>query len=172
MIAGDIKPVYLENYQEDREGKGRAAATIDMEMTIAKSMVIKAFDNDKLDGRVLKAFRSVKRKLKKGSNARKRTLSFDEYVRLIDKSPQHLKACIIIAYNTGMRTGELRLLKWSYVDKSKRLIKLPAKVTKEGRPKKYRSTIMFKKHWIRFQGLLDMIMYLHTRVSQSQPLEA
>jgi len=107
-----------------------------MEMTIAKSMVIKAFDNDKLDGRVLKAFRSVKRKLKKGSNARKRTLSFDEYVRLIDRSPQHLKACIIIAYNTGMRIGELRLLKWSYVDKSKRLIKLPAKVTKEGRPKK------------------------------------
>ncbi|MBW2251949.1 MAG: hypothetical protein JRF60_15315 [Deltaproteobacteria bacterium] len=84
MVAGDIKPVYLENYQEDREGKGRAAATIDMEMTIAKSMVIKAFDNDKLDGRVLKAFRSVKRKLKKGSNARKRTLTLQRRLLSID----------------------------------------------------------------------------------------
>jgi integrase len=135
MIVGNIKPVYLENYQEDREGQGRAAAAIDMEISIAKTMVIKAFDNDLVDGRVLKAFRSVKRKLKKGDNARKRTLSFDEYVQLIDKSPQHLKACIVIAYNEGMRIGELRLLKWLFVDKYKRLIKLPAKVTKEGRPK-------------------------------------
>jgi len=117
MIVGNIKPVYLENYQEDREGQGRADATIDMEISIAKTMIIKAFDNDMVDGRVLKAFRSVKRKLKKGSNARKRTLTIDEYLRLIYKAPHHLKAFIIIAYNTGMRIGELRLLKWSYVDR-------------------------------------------------------
>jgi len=135
MVVGNIKPVYLENYQEDREGQGRSAATIDMEISIAKTMIIKAFDNDMVDGRVLKAFRSVKRKLKKDSNARKRTLAIDEYLRLIYEAPQHLKAFIIIAYNTGMRIGELRLLKWSYVDKVIRLIKLPAKVTKEGRPK-------------------------------------
>ena len=41
MIAGDIKPIHLENYQEDRESKGRAPATIDMEMSIAKTMIIK-----------------------------------------------------------------------------------------------------------------------------------
>ena len=60
---------------------------------------IHEFDNDMVDGYVLKAFRSVKRKLKKGSNAR-RTLTIDEYLRLIDKAPHHLKACIITAYNT------------------------------------------------------------------------
>ena len=113
MVAGDIKPVYLENYQEDREGKGRASATIDMEISIAKTMIIKGFDNDMVDGRVLKAFRSVKKGLKKGGNARKRTMTIDEYVKLTDKAPQHLKAFIIVAYNTGMRIGELRLLKWS-----------------------------------------------------------
>jgi hypothetical protein len=31
-----------------------------MEISIAKTMIIKAFDNDMVDGRVLKAFRSVK----------------------------------------------------------------------------------------------------------------
>jgi len=36
-------------------------------------LLIKAFGNDMVDGRVLKAFRRVKRKLKKGSHARKRT---------------------------------------------------------------------------------------------------
>ncbi|RLB77620.1 MAG: hypothetical protein DRH24_15930 [Deltaproteobacteria bacterium] len=84
-----------------------------------------------------KAFRSVKRKMKKGSNARKRTLAFDEYLRLIDKVPQHLKTFVIIAYNTGMPIGELRLLKGSYIDKNNNYIKLPEEVTKERRPKKY-----------------------------------
>jgi integrase len=135
MIVGNIKPVYLENYQEDREGQGRSAATIDMEISIAKTMIIKAFDNDMVDGRVLKAFRSVKRKLKKGSNARKRTLAFDEYIRLINEAPQHLRAAIIIAFNTGMRTGEIRLLKWSYIDRKNGYIRLPKEVTKENKPK-------------------------------------
>ncbi len=106
-----------------------------MEIRIAKTMIIKAFDNDMVDGRVLKAFRSVKRKLKKGSNARKRTLALDEYLRLIDRAPQHLKAFVIIAYNTGMRIGELRLLKWLYIDKVNNYIRLPEEVTKERRPK-------------------------------------
>jgi integrase len=125
MIAGDIKPVMLENYQEHREGRGRAPATIDMEITIAKTMVTKAFDNDMVDGRVLKAFRNVKRKLKKGSNARKRTLIFPKYLKLIDKAPEHLKGMLIVSFNTGMRPGELRLLKWSHIDRKAMFIRLP-----------------------------------------------
>jgi len=135
MIVGDIKPVLLENYQEDRQGQGIAAATIDMEIGIPKTMIIKGFDNDMVDGRVLKAFRRVKPKLKKGSNARDRTLTFDEYSKLIDKAPQHLKACIVIAFNTGMRAGEIRLLKWSYIDRKNGFIRLPEEVTKESKPK-------------------------------------
>ncbi|MCG6973105.1 MAG: tyrosine-type recombinase/integrase [Desulfobacterales bacterium] len=135
MTADEIKPVMLENYQEDRERQGRADATIDMEISIAKTMIIKSFDNDMVDGRVLKAFRSLKKRLKKGGNARKRTLKVDEYVKLINYAPQHLKAFIIVAYNTGMRVGELRLLKWSYVDKVNKYIRLPAETTKEGRSK-------------------------------------
>jgi len=50
MAVDGIKPVLLEDYQEDRERQGRAAATIDMEISIAKTMIIKAFDNDMIDG--------------------------------------------------------------------------------------------------------------------------
>jgi integrase len=130
-IVGNIKPVHLESYQEDRESQGMAAATIDMETSIAKTIIIKAFDNDMVDGRVLKAFRSVKRKLIKGSNARKRTMSFDEYLKLIDKAPDHLRAMLIVAFNTGMRPGEIRLLRWSYIDRQGMFIRLPKEVTKE-----------------------------------------
>ena len=129
-MVNDIKRTDLETYQEDREDLGRAAATIDMEISIAKTVVIKAFDNDKVDGRVLKAFRSVKKKLKKGSNARKRLLAFDEHLRLLGKAPQHLKTSIIIAFNTGMRRGEIRHLKWSYIDRKNGFIRLPEEVTK------------------------------------------
>jgi integrase len=135
MVVADIKPILLEDYQEDREGQGIADATIDMEIGIPKTMIIKAFDNDMVDGRVLKAFRRVKPKLEKGSNARERTLTFAEYLKLIDKAPQHLRAFIIIAYNTGMRTGEIRLLKWSYIDRKNGFIRLPKEITKEKKAK-------------------------------------
>ncbi|MHC4105963.1 MAG: site-specific integrase, partial [Planctomycetota bacterium] len=64
-----VKPVDIENYQLKRQEQGRAPATIDKDISIVKTMIIKAFDNDKVDGRALKVFRSVKRKLRKGANA-------------------------------------------------------------------------------------------------------
>jgi integrase len=134
-IVDTVKPVDIENYQLKRQEQGRAAATIDKDISIVKTMIIKAFDNDKVDGRALKVFRSVKRKLRKGANARKRLVSFGEYLRLIDISQPHLKAAIVIAFNTGMRAGEIRKLKWSYIDRKKGFIRLPAKITKEKKDK-------------------------------------
>jgi len=83
-VVSSLKPLDLEEYQEKREEEGRAAATIDMEISLVKTMVTKAFDNDLVDGRTVKAFRRVKRKLRRGDNARKRTLTTDEYLRLVE----------------------------------------------------------------------------------------
>jgi integrase len=134
-ILNTIKPVDIENYQELRGEQGMAPATIDIEISIIKTMIVKAFDNDIVDGRVLKAFRSIKPKLRKGSNARKRTLTFREYDRLVNAASSYLKPAIIIAYNTGMRAGEIRKLKWSYIDRKSIFIRLPSEVTKENREK-------------------------------------
>ena len=54
-----------------------------------------------VDGRVIKAFRNVKRKLKKGSNARKRTVSLEEYVKLTQEATSHFRHVLILAFNTG-----------------------------------------------------------------------
>lgn len=134
-IVGTIKPIDLEDYQNGREEQGRAPATIDMEISIVKTMVTKAFDNDMVGGHTVKAFRRVKKKLKKGSNARKRVVSPEEYIKLAGGAKSHLAPIIIIAYNTGMRRGELRQLKWAYIDREKMFIRLPKEVTKEGKPK-------------------------------------
>jgi hypothetical protein len=50
-----------------------------MEINYAKAVIIKAFYNDKVESDALKAFRSLKKRLIKGGNARKRTMTIDEY---------------------------------------------------------------------------------------------
>jgi len=134
-IVSTLKPLDLEDYQEKREEGGRAPATIDMEISLVKTMVAKAFDNDLVDGRTVKAFRVVKRKLKKAGNARKRTITIEEYLKLVDVAPDHLKAFLTVAFNTGMRTGELRALRWSHIDREKWFIRLPADIPKEKKAK-------------------------------------
>jgi integrase len=134
-IVNTIKPVDIEDYQNQRETDGLAPATIDMEISVTKTMIIKAFDNDIVDGRTVKAFRKVQRKLKKAANARRRTLSIAEYLRLREVAAPHLRVFLIVAYNTGMRTGELRKLRWSYIDWEKGFIRLPAEIPKERKAK-------------------------------------
>jgi integrase len=134
-IVSSLKPLDLEEYQEKREEEGRAAATIDMEISLVKTMVTKGFDNDLVDGRTVKAFRVIKRKLRKATNARKRTLTIEEYLKLVRTAAPHLQPIIKVAFHTGMRTGELRGLRWSHIDREKGVIRLPADVTKEGKAK-------------------------------------
>lgn len=134
-LVVNLKPLDLQEYQNLREKQGYAPATIDMEVSIAKTMVTKAFDNDQIDGRAVKAFRSIKKKLKKAGNARKRTLSIAEYIKLTGVALKHLRPVLITAYNTGMRSGELRLLQWSHIDRKRQFIRLPVEVTKERKKK-------------------------------------
>jgi integrase len=134
-IVSSLKPLDLENYQEKRKEEGRAPATIDMEISLVKTLVTKAFDNDLADGRTVKAFRKVNRKLRRGDNARRQTLTIGEYLKLVEVAPPHLKAFLTVAFNTGMRTGELRGLRWSHIDREKGVIRLPADLPKEKRAK-------------------------------------
>lgn len=135
MKVCQVKMIDLENYQADRLDQGRAAATVDMEIKIMQTAVTKAFDNDMIDGGALKAFRSLKRQLKKGTNARRRIISFNEYDRLVSHAPPHLKYMIIVGFNTGMRMGEIRNLQWKMVDRKNGFIRLPKESTKEAKKK-------------------------------------
>jgi integrase len=133
--VGTIKPLDLEELQTKRKKQGLKPATIDLEIALVKTMVTKAFDNDLLDGNSLKAFRRIKRMIKRGANARKRIISFEEYLNLFDSATSHFRPVLIVAYNTGMRSGELQKLQWSHIDRKKMFIRLPAEVTKESREK-------------------------------------
>lgn len=59
-------------------------------------------------------------------------MSVAEYLKLTAVAQDHMQNMMIVAYNTGMRSGEVRGLKWSYIEWQKGFIKLPPEVTKEG----------------------------------------
>jgi len=117
--------------------QSRAPSTIDKELTFVKAMIDEAFENRKVSGETLRAFKSkkVKRLMKGASNARERTLTIEEYISLKGEAAPHLRAMLTICWYTGMRTGEIHKLKWSYIDKEAGFIRLPADVTKEKKPK-------------------------------------
>jgi integrase len=132
-VVTDILPVDLENYQITRLDDGLKPATVDMELTITKTMISKAFDNDKVSGRVLKRFRAIKKLMKNGENARRRIVSIEEYKKLLKGAGDHTRNIMIVAYNTGMRPGEVVRLKWSYIDSKDQMIRLPKEAVKNGR---------------------------------------
>jgi integrase len=126
----------LECYQDIRRKKELSPRSIDYETGAAFRMLNKAFDNDKItDANILKPFKRLKKLLKKGSNARKRTISFNEYRLLLENAPEHLRAILITAFNTGMRVGEILNLRWDNIDMAERYILLDAGDTKESKSK-------------------------------------
>jgi integrase len=125
----------LEDYQIKRDRAGKAKSTIDIEVGIASAMVNKAFDNDKVSGDTLKPFRCIKNVLTRGSNARKKTITTDEYIKLLDAAQDYLKPILIIGFNTGMRLGEILKLKWSNIDRKEGFIRLTDSDTKERKEK-------------------------------------
>lgn len=134
-VIRDVKAIDLENYQAKRLAEGMARKTIDEEIGVVHRMVKKAEDNDMIDPRALKAFKRTKRLLRRGDNARDRTLTLVEYVRLHSQAVPHIQAILTVAMSTGMRRGEILGLRWSHVDREQMMIRLPAELTKENKPK-------------------------------------
>jgi len=61
---------------------------------------------------------------------RTRTCSPREYLDLLEVSHYPLRGMIILAYNTGMRRGEIARLRWDQIDLGARIITLHAEDTK------------------------------------------
>ena len=130
-VVNSVKLADLENYQAKRLKLGKAPATVDHEIGKAKTMIIKAFENDLVGGDVLKTFSRCKKTLKPGSDIRDRILNKDEFENLLSHSNRHLSAILKTAYYTGMRRGEILGLTWDKVDLKGREIKLTADMTKD-----------------------------------------
>ena len=136
LLVNDLILSHLTGYQQKRKDDKRSPRTIDYEISVVKTMVTRAYHDDKIDGKPTLAFKRVKRKCKSGSNARDRTLSPAEYLLLVEHAGEHLKPILITAYHTGMRLGELLKLRWHHVDKKAGMIVLPKEIVKTGKPRR------------------------------------
>lgn len=134
-IVADIKTSELENYQAKRRNEGKSFSTIDREIISAKAVIYKAFKDNKVSGEVLKVFQNIKKLLKRNSNARKRTLSPEEYLNLESSAPNHLRPILRLGYDTGMREGEVLGLKWGRISLKEKIIRLKPEDTKDNEPR-------------------------------------
>ncbi|MBU1180837.1 MAG: tyrosine-type recombinase/integrase [Proteobacteria bacterium] len=131
MIVSRIKPADLENLIEKRKKEGCANVTIDHEIGMARTMVLKAFDNDIVGGNTIRAFKKIKKLNKGNANARSRIISPAEFSCMLKDAPLHIRQILITAYHTGMRKGEILNLTWDKVNLKKRFIYLEASDTKD-----------------------------------------
>jgi integrase len=135
-IFGDRKvhsilPADLEDYQVIKRNAGESDSYIDQQISTVRHMVGKGIDNNIVSADTLRAFRKVKKLLKRNANARERVLSEPEYHRLYDAAAPHLKPILATAYYTGMRRGEILGLTWNRVFLKEKLIRLRAEDTKD-----------------------------------------
>jgi integrase len=136
-LVTHILPVDLQNYREKRKKNGVALATIDDEITQAKMIVKKAWENKKVSANTLYTFLSIKNLLKSNANARNEIYTKEQFEKLINHKhcSQYLKGILATAFYTGMRKGEILNLTRDKVDLNNRRIKLEAIDTKTGEPR-------------------------------------
>jgi integrase len=61
----------------------------------------------------------------KVKNARKGFLEYDDHYSIIDALPESLKALFVVAFHSGCRKGEVINMRWSDVDWTNKVIRLP-----------------------------------------------
>jgi integrase len=135
VLVSKIKPADLENFQAMRKSAGFSDSYVDQQIKSAQTIVNKAFDNDLVNGDIVKAFRRVKRLLKRNSNARNTILTVEQFRQLMQHLPLHSQHIVATAYYTGMRRGEILALTWDKVNLKERYIKLDAADTKDREPR-------------------------------------
>lgn len=131
-LINQITPESLREYQLKRKKEGYSDSYIDKHVGAARTMINRAFENNKISGDSLKPFLLVKRLLKNSrANARDRVLSRKEYEAVFKELPIHLKSIWAMGYYTGMRFDEIVSLTWDKIDVDSGFIFLEAEDTKD-----------------------------------------
>ena len=119
-------------YQEKRLNDGRQPRTINIELSVLRRLLNIAKLQNKFDGDNPVS----KIKFLEENYGTDRVLAPEEEKRLIQASPDHLRHVLLCALNTGMRRGEVVMLKWDNVDLAHSFILLESSTTKTKQTRK------------------------------------
>jgi len=135
-VLGGITTTHIEAYRDKRrlapglQGTSLKVSSLNRDLALLKHVFSYAVREGWLEKNPVSRI-----KLEKENNARDRVLSPEEFTRLQAHSVLHLQAINLVAYQTGMRQGEILHLTWDRVDFKAKVIRLQAEDTKsnEGR---------------------------------------
>jgi len=126
----------VESYRETRrldpglQGTSLKVSSLNRDLALLKHMFSYAVREGWVEKNPVSRLR-----LERENNARDRVLEPEEFIQLQAHSAPHLQAVNLMAYQTGMRLGEILHLTWDRVDLKAQVIRLKAEDTKtnEGR---------------------------------------
>ena len=101
----------MDRYREKRKNEGRSDATANRELSILRTAFHNARKRTPPKVHVVPYFLMVAE-----TNVRMGFLSDEQYDALRDALPAELKPLFVVAYETGIRRGELTAIRWSQVD--------------------------------------------------------
>jgi integrase len=125
-----LTPGLVEDYLVWREteaaqkGKELKGSTLNREIACLKTLVRRALLNRQINRNPIEGIRLFK------EIPRNRTLSDQEYQKLLGACSPHFRPVVQLAYDTGMRRGEILGLRWDQVDLQAGVITLRAAETK------------------------------------------
>ena len=116
--------------EKTRWGNPPKPATLDREVALLKRMLNYAVEIEKLPVNPL-----AKAKMLNKPNARDMVVNEEQFAMLHEVAEPLLKPILLMAYDTGMRKGEILSLRWAKVDLKAGTIELRAQDTKNSRPR-------------------------------------
>jgi integrase len=130
MRATDITTAKVKEYILARQGEGRSNGTVNREIAALKAMF-----NLAAEATPPKVGQVPHIPMLEENNAREGFFEADEYQRVHDALPPHLRPILTFAYHTGWRKAEVIGLTWNRVDLEAGTVRLEARQTKNKKPR-------------------------------------
>jgi integrase len=116
---------HLTTYIDGRLKQNAAAATVNRELSAIRRALHMGLSEELIEKVI-----SFKELMLPEDNTRQGFVEEETYREMLLALPSHLKMPWVFSYYTGMRSGEILLLQWLWVDWSRWIIVIPVGVTK------------------------------------------
>jgi integrase len=127
-LNSDLVEAYLNQRRQEgqlnHKGKDISGTSLNKDITCLKTIVNRALMNGLIDRNPIRGVKKFK------EIPRDRTLTAEEFQKLLDACSPRMRSIVLVGYSTGMRRGEILRLKWEQVDLKNRFIVLEALETK------------------------------------------
>jgi integrase len=135
-IASTLTQAHIDEYralrlaETTRRGGPPSPASLDLELTQLKRMCSYAVECGRLPANPV-----ARVKLLRKPNVRRVTIDEPTFAKLLEAADPRYRPILLVAYDTGMRKGEVLNLRWSQLDRKTGAVRLAAEDTKTDMPR-------------------------------------